>query len=112
MGILTTVGNFSFVLVGMVIPPILHNLLMRRVIPPVVIVMNWILAGISSVVMVVCTAVSFTTMIGNLTKFCVCLSPSNPLTKTADFKVRRFPLCHILRFIPFRPFLIVWTCHR
>lgn len=99
MGALTTVGNFSFVLVGMVIPPILHNVLMRRVLPPGVIVMNWVLAGISSIVMVVCTAVSFTTMIGNLMNSCVCLTPTPKLSITAEGPIRRFPLCHILRFI-------------
>ena len=99
MGALTIVGNFSFVLVGMVIPPILHNVLMRRVLPPGVIVMNWVLAGISSVVMVVCTVVSFTTMIGNLMNSCVCLTPTPKLGITAEGPIRRFPLCHILRFI-------------
>lgn len=99
MGALTTVGNFSFVLVGMVIPPILHNVLMRRVLPPGVIVMNWVLAGISSVVMVVCTVVSFSTMIGNFKNFCVCLTPTAELTRTAEGPIRRFPPYHILRFI-------------
>lgn len=77
----------------MVIPPILHNILMHRVLAPVVIVMNWVLAGISSVVMVVCTVVSFTTMVGNLTKCRVCLTPLE--MENRGTAVRRFPLCHI-----------------
>ena len=44
--------------------------MMHRVLAPVTIVLNWILAGVSAVIMVVCTAVSFMTMVGNLTKSC------------------------------------------
>lgn len=50
----------------MVLPPILHNVLMGKVLRKGVIVGNWIFAGISSVVMVVCTVVSFISLIGKL----------------------------------------------
>ena len=66
IGDLTALGNFSSVLVAMVLPPILHNVLMGKVLRKGVIVGNWIFAGISSVVMVVCTVVSFISLIGKL----------------------------------------------
>ena len=48
------------------LPPILHNVLMGKVLRRGVYVWNWVFAGISSVVMVVCTVVSFISLIGKL----------------------------------------------
>ena len=50
----------------MVLPPILHNVMMRKVLSPGAVVGNWIFAGISTVVMIVCTVVSFISLIGKL----------------------------------------------
>lgn len=50
----------------MVLPPILHNVMMGKVLRKGVLVGNWIFAGISSIVMVVCTVVSFISLIGKL----------------------------------------------
>lgn len=63
---LTALGNFSSVLVAMVLPPILHNVLMGKVLKKGVVMGNWIFAGVSSIVMVVCTVVSFISLIGKL----------------------------------------------
>ena len=63
---LTALGNFSSVLVAMVLPPILHNVLMGKVLKKGVVMGNWIFAGVSSIVMVVCTVVSFISLIGKM----------------------------------------------
>ena len=63
---LTALGNFSSVLVAMVLPPILHNVLMGKVLKKGVVMGNWIFASVSSIVMVVCTVVSFISLIGKL----------------------------------------------
>ena len=63
---LTALGNFSSVLVAMVLPPILHNVLMGKVLKKGVVMGNWIFAGVSSSVMVGRTVVSFISLGGRL----------------------------------------------